>query len=136
MFTKSKENYTFGKRLKTERQRLGSTQTEFAERGGVSKVTQAAYESDSTRPDIVYLSKLADAGVDVLWVTTGRREPNCIDWDLVDELLELIDEWASERKKATTRDERKDLLRVLYSQFVQEGRVDTPTAAAVFRLAK
>jgi transcriptional regulator with XRE-family HTH domain len=136
MFTKSKEICSFGKKLKTERQRLGLTQAAFAERGGVSKVTQAAYESDATRPDVAYLSRLADAGVDILWITTGRRASLGIDWDLIDELLELIDEWASERKKAPSRAERKDLLRVLYSQFIQEGRIDTSAAAAVFRLAK
>jgi transcriptional regulator with XRE-family HTH domain len=136
MFSKRKEIQTFGKRLKAERQRLGLTQTAFAERGGVSKVTQGAYESDSTRPDVAYLSRLADAGVDILWITTGRRASPGIDWDLIDELLELIDEWASERKKTPSRAERKDLLRVLYSQFIQEGRIDTSAAAAVFRLAK
>lgn len=127
---------TFGNKLKAERQRLGLSQAAFGELGGVSKVTQAAYESDSTRPDIKYLAKLADTGVDVLWVTTGRRAPSGIDWDLIAELLELIDEWASEREKPTPRSERKDLLRVLYSQFAQEGRIDASAAAAVFRLAK
>jgi len=136
MFSKSKEILTFGKKLKAERQRLGLTQAAFAELGGVSKVTQAAYESDSTRPDIAYLAKLADSGVDVLWITTGRRAALSVDWDLLDELLELVDEWASERKKATSRAERKDVLRVLYSQFVQDGQIDTAAAAAVFRLAK
>lgn len=136
MFSKSKEIQTFGKKLKIERQRLGLSQAAFGERGGVSKVTQAAYESDSTRPDIAYLAKLADAGVNILWVTTGRRVPSGIDWDLIAELLELIDEWASERKKTTPWSERKDLLRVLYSQFAPEGRIDASAAAAVFRLAK
>jgi transcriptional regulator with XRE-family HTH domain len=136
MHSKCKEILTFGKKLKTERQRLGLTQAAFAELGSVSKVTQAAYEADATRPDIAYLAKLAEAGVDILWVATGRRASPGVDWDLIEELLDLIDEWASERKKLPTRAERIDLLRVLYSQFVQEGRVDPSAAAAVFRLAK
>lgn len=136
MFSKSKEIQTFGKSLKVERQRLGLSQAAFGTRGGVSKVTQASYESNSTRPDIAYLAKLADAGVDVLWVTTGQRAPSGIDWDLIAELLDLIDEWAAERKKPTPGSERIDLLRVLYSQFALEGRIDASAAAAVFRLAK
>lgn len=136
MIVKSKESRLFGKKLRSERLRLGLTQSALAEMGGVSKATQVAYEADATRPDIGYLSRIADAGVDVLWLATDRWGTSCVDWDLVDEILELIEEWAGERNKPTTRSERKDLMAALYSQFNRQGHVDPAAAATIFRLAK
>lgn len=136
MSDKSKETRLFGKKIRSERQRLGLTQAALAETGGVSKATQVAYEADATRPDIGYLSRIAEAGVDVLWLATDRRATSEVDWDLVDEVLELIEEWASERDKPTTRSERRDLLAALYAQFNHQGVADSAAAAAIFRLAK
>jgi len=136
MSDKCKETRLFGKKIRSERQRLGLTQAALAETGGVSKATQVAYEADATRPDIGYLSRIAEAGVDVLWLATDRRATSEVDWDLVDEVLELIEEWASERDKPTTRSERKDLLSALYGQFNHQGAADPVAAAAIFRLAK
>lgn len=136
MIVKSKEIRHFGKKIRSERLRLGLTQAVLAEAGGVSKATQVAYEADATRPDIGYLSKIAEAGVDVLWLATDQRATSGVDWDLVDEILELIEEWTSERDKPTTRSERKDLLAALYAQFNHRGSVDLAAAATIFRLAK
>ncbi|MGX9692944.1 helix-turn-helix domain-containing protein [Achromobacter anxifer] len=60
-------------RLKEERQRLGRTQTEFAAIGGVQKRAQINYEAGERSPDSTYLALLANAGVDVHYVLTGRR---------------------------------------------------------------
>jgi transcriptional regulator with XRE-family HTH domain len=136
MTMKSKESRPFGGKLRLERLRLGLTQAALAGLGGVSKATQVAYEADATRPDIGYLSRIAEAGVDILWLATDRRAASHVDWELVDEILELIEEWASERDKPTTRAERKDLLAALYAQFNHHGSVDPAAAAAIFRLAK
>ena len=136
MIVKSKETRLFGKKLRSERLRLGLTQAALAKSGGVSKATQVAYEGDATRPDISYLSRIAEVGVDILWLVTDRRAASDVDWDLMDEILELIEEWASERDKPTTRSERKDLLAALYAQFNHHGSVDPAAAATIFRLAK
>lgn len=65
---------TIGDRLKQERSRLGLNQTEFAALGFVTKDSQLNYEVGRRSPDSAYLSALADHGVDVLYVLTGRRE--------------------------------------------------------------
>ncbi len=136
MIVKSKETRLYGKKLRSERLRLGLTQAALAESGGVSKATQVAYEADATRPDISYLSRIAEVGVDILWLATDRRAARDVDWDLMDEILELIEEWASERDKPTTRSDRKNLLAALYAQFNHQGSVDPAAAATIFRLAK
>lgn len=63
-----------GDRLRTERSRLGLTQQQLAERCAVSKTTQHNYESGQRAPDAEYLHAAFAAGVDVLFVITGRHD--------------------------------------------------------------
>lgn len=60
-------------RLRSERERLGLTQTEFAALAGVGRKTQFNYESGGSGPDASYLAAVARAGADVLYVITGTR---------------------------------------------------------------
>jgi transcriptional regulator with XRE-family HTH domain len=60
-------------RLREERERLGLSQTEFGQIGGVKKVAQINYEKGVRQPDAAYLAAIAAAGVDVLYVLTGQR---------------------------------------------------------------
>lgn len=65
---------TFGERLREERKRLALNQTELALLGGVVKFTQINYEKDDRLPDAGYLMKLEQAGVDVKYLLTAKRE--------------------------------------------------------------
>lgn len=76
---------TIGQRIRAERERLRLNQVDFASLGGVQKNAQINYEAGKRAPDASYLAALADAGVDVLYVVTGRRER-----DLMAELAESI----------------------------------------------
>jgi transcriptional regulator with XRE-family HTH domain len=58
---------------------LGLKQEELAQIGGVNRNTQGSYEKDERRPDSAYLSAIAAAGIDVLYVITGVRTPTPID---------------------------------------------------------
>lgn len=64
---------SIGARLKEERKRLGFDQEPFGNLGGVKSVAQSNYETGKRFPDAVYLEKVAAAGVDVLYVVTGKR---------------------------------------------------------------
>lgn len=66
------EKMHIGKRLWQERTRLGLTQTEMAQRGGVVMRTYADYESGRSSPKAENLQLWARAGVDVLFVVTGE----------------------------------------------------------------
>jgi transcriptional regulator with XRE-family HTH domain len=61
------------KRLQEERQRLGFTQDEFAEIGGIKRRAQINYESGERCPDGHYFSAIAAAGADVQYILTGIR---------------------------------------------------------------
>ena len=70
---------TIGDRLKEERQRIGLNQTLMAEKCGVTKNTQLAYEKGERNPDTAYLAHAAPLGVDLLYVVIGERKPRPTD---------------------------------------------------------
>lgn len=53
-------------RIRSERERLGLTQREIAEKLGVSQVTYHRFESGANLPQLGTVFKLADAGMDPL----------------------------------------------------------------------
>lgn len=63
---------TFGTRLKIERNRLGMTQPELAEIGGVQKNAQSLYEKDVNPVGSDYLEKVAKVGVDIHFLFYGE----------------------------------------------------------------
>ncbi|EFH8134085.1 transcriptional regulator [Escherichia coli] len=65
-----------GSRLREERERLGLSQQALGEIGGVKKLTQLNYEKGDRAPDTIYLTSVAEAGVDIVYVLTGQRIPS------------------------------------------------------------
>jgi len=63
----------FGKRLKQERDRLGLSQAEFAQKVGVHRNTQVRYEGGTREPDADYLSRLNEIGVDTGFLFFGQK---------------------------------------------------------------
>ena len=76
---------TFGARLKEERQRLGLKLAAFAALVGTDTPKQSMYENDRRGLRADYLSRIAAAGVDIVYVLTGRRSEG---------------EWLDEKAKA------------------------------------
>lgn len=65
-----------GARLREERERVGLSQPEMGEAGGVTKLTQLNYEKGDRMPDAAYLSVLHETlGIDVSYILTGQRAP-------------------------------------------------------------
>ena len=64
---------SFGTRLADERKRLGLKQAEFAALAGTDVPKQSLYENDRRALRADYLARLAEAGVDIVYVVTGRR---------------------------------------------------------------
>ncbi|WP_308812000.1 helix-turn-helix domain-containing protein [Pseudomonas oryzihabitans] len=64
-----------GDRLREERDRLNLTQDELGQIGGVNRNSQGKYEKGERNPDSAYLEAVSAAGVDVLYVLTGKRLP-------------------------------------------------------------
>jgi transcriptional regulator with XRE-family HTH domain len=68
-----------GSRLRQERERLGLSQKIFGEIGGVEANAQGKYENGGRAPKADYLSRVAERGVDVLYVLTGNPTPTLIE---------------------------------------------------------
>lgn len=66
---------TIGGRLKGERERLGLSQPRFAQLAGVTKGALIKWEGGRSFPNAQALAIYAQAGADVLFIITGRREP-------------------------------------------------------------
>jgi transcriptional regulator with XRE-family HTH domain len=63
-----------GKRLRSERERLGLSQTAFAEKCGVGKRMQIYFEQGKNAPGGAYLAAAAKIGVDVGYVIEGTPD--------------------------------------------------------------
>lgn len=81
------QSCAIGERLREERERFGWNQEELGQLGGVNRNTQGKYEKGERTPDASYLSAIAAAGVDVLYVVTGTRTPQPIDSFTVEETV-------------------------------------------------
>lgn len=71
--TVTKEKSAFGNRLRQERVRLKLRLIPFAHAGGVQKGSQIKYEKGDRSPDVEYLLRVAEIGVDIPFVLTGVR---------------------------------------------------------------
>lgn len=69
---------SIGERLREVRERLGKTQSDFADIAasagvpGATRQSQAKYEKGLSSPSAAYLSAIAAAGADVLYILTGQ----------------------------------------------------------------
>ncbi|SOD25235.1 Helix-turn-helix domain-containing protein [Variovorax sp. YR752] len=66
---------SIGARLREERERLGLSQTAFAEMGDVSLRAEQDWERGNSAPKADFLAVAASRGVDVLYVLTGQHTP-------------------------------------------------------------
>lgn len=91
---------SFGRRLREARDRLRLTQEQFAELGGVKRVSQHLYEQDARVPDLNYLLRLKEHGIDVGHLVLGSNAghsaatPNST--DLYVAAFRTVDEFAKD----------------------------------------
>lgn len=115
----------FGQRLKEERQRLGKNQLEFAQAGGVGRLSQIQYENETTSPTTRYLSGIANIGADLTYLLLGTRlgigKLTQAQEEHIDRVaFELIEDYAKTQPGGQLSSEsRRILYRVLRSGLIQ-----------------
>ncbi|MEN8505597.1 MULTISPECIES: helix-turn-helix domain-containing protein [Paraburkholderia] len=72
-FGMKKKREEFRARLRRVRNELHDSQKAFAIKGGVTEKTQSNYEKGAREPGLLYLLKLAAAGVNVGYLLTGQE---------------------------------------------------------------
>lgn len=73
-----------GERLRAERERLGLSQQELADKCGVTMRSQRNYEKGERQPDAAYLSAFTAIGGDILFVLTGQQPNRASTQDLAE----------------------------------------------------
>ena len=130
--------HDFSIRIREERARLKLGQQAFADLGGVSKASQVGYEAGARAPDLKYLQRLAEGGVDIMYVITGRRNKDAahdlFDWALHDKILDTVDTWLAEQALVLPFTKKMDLLRLFMSNYANEESVDSQFIAHTLKL--
>ncbi|MBF0185997.1 MAG: hypothetical protein HQM06_16630 [Magnetococcales bacterium] len=106
-------------RLKEERGRLGLSQAAFGMLGGVSRAAQESYESGRRDVGSDYLAGLAEAGVDVLYILTGKRStennPDTVAAEMAGVMF--IIESVLKQENAVSKFSPKDKAEMLYTVY-------------------
>lgn len=113
----------FGLRLRGERKRVGLTQSELASAGGVSTSSQGAYEAETHKPDIAYLTAIAAVGIDVTYVVLGapgKITSEAINWPILLQIVDLIDRWVATQPLPPPPGMRAHFAKVFYEQFLAD----------------
>jgi transcriptional regulator with XRE-family HTH domain len=113
-------------RLREVRQSKGLNQEAFAAIAGVSKKTQTNYEIGKHKPTGDYWEALANAGIDVAYILTGRRDPKL----LTEEQRRLVDMYGG-----LSEARQRELMAKATDLFIDEGR-DKPRAGQRMREGK
>lgn len=92
---------SFGERLRSERLRIGMQQLDLADACAVSRKTLSVWEKGEQTPNAAVLSKMASAGIDVLYVVTGQRQGET-EATLAPEEKALLSAWRSSGEKGRT----------------------------------
>lgn len=113
-----------GRRLRSERTRLGLTQAQMASVGGVSVSSQHAYEAGINRIDNQYWENVHRKGVDILYVITGEQRREEINVAAMREIVLLVQEWATQRDRPTAPEALDQFIKVFYAQFEAKRKLE------------
>jgi transcriptional regulator with XRE-family HTH domain len=120
-------------RLKEERSKMGLNQDDFAEIGGVKRRAQSTYETGERLPDAGYLSKIAEAGVDVAYILTGVRSgaakleaqgeaaDGAVDLERLEMVMRVLDEALTKYRRVLDPDKKAKVIALLYQLAGQPG---------------
>ena len=103
-------------RLREERERVGLTQVECAERGAVGTRSQIRYEHGESSPQLDYLANMQAAGLDVHYVLSGVRQSDGADSDVWLRAGRIVDKLAVRHGVKLDPDYRRRLIARLLTE--------------------
>lgn len=123
----------FGKRLRSERERLKLSQQEVADHTGISRMAQANYEHGLRSPPANYIERLLTLSFDVEFLFTGQRKAEeGLDWNLMLRSLIVAERFLLDRlEKTYTAEQKLYVARKVYeacrrSEYSDPDQVDVP----------
>jgi transcriptional regulator with XRE-family HTH domain len=125
---------SIGSRLLSERERKGLSQARMCEITGVSRKTQFTYETGARLPDASYLAAIEAAGLDLLYIVTGRRTNGSINDALLQDVLRRVEEAVGTAKPEMTVEVKARLISLIYLTASESGRVDPEVLSKAVQL--
>lgn len=127
-----------GSRLREERRRLRLTQAGLAKAVGISTPTQAGYELGTRTPDISYLTRIEQLGVDGRYVRIGVREGvhalKVLDWDRYAVIRDVVCEWIRDMDLQMTTRQVVEVESLVYELCVDDPEEVEQVAERVLKL--
>lgn len=106
--------------IKFERERLGFTQEHFAKLCGVSRRSQANYESGIRAPDADYLTAAIKAGCDLEFLFNGTRSKQ-LDEAALEDCIEILEDALVLAGRKLTAKQKARVICVLYDEYTDDG---------------
>lgn len=119
-----------GARLREAREAQGLSQKDLAAAGGVTRFTQAGYESEATDPNTAYLKSIQETGIDIHYILTGRPQEftegtqapaPTINWERLRAAHEDVDFFCQRLAPSCPSKYRWQMVAELYSSDVKLG---------------
>lgn len=132
--------HNFQGRLKEARERLGLSQQALAQRLDISLRSQQNYEAGTRQPDAAYLTALAAAGADVLYILTGQPSEETdtnagFDGELLAQVVEGVELLLKKKGKVLSPTKKAQVIVMLYRSFSADNQVDADTISQMIELA-
>lgn len=118
---------------------LGLKQSELAEAGQVSRITQVGYEAGATSPNVTYLERVQEVGLDIPFVLfgqdasaiAGQLDSQGVNWQLLRQAHEEVEFFCIKAAPNCPPNYRWQLIQKVYTKLVslnQAPDVGAPVA--------
>jgi hypothetical protein len=129
----------YGSRIASERKRLGWTQNDLSKLLGVGRTAVAMIETNKASLDIGRLVDLGAHGVDILFVLTGmpgrQAAGKLVDWELCLSITKHVQTWANKRGLQLAPANEAMLVKNLYLQLAEQGKLDPQVLKDTLQIA-
>jgi hypothetical protein len=129
----------YGSRIASERKRLGWTQNDLSKLLGVGRTAVAMIETNKASLDIGRLVDLGAHGVDILFVLTGmpgrQAAGKLVDWELCLSITKHVQTWANKRGLQLAPANEAMLVKNLYLQLAEQGKIDPQVLKDTLQIA-
>lgn len=118
------ENPQRGQRIRSERERLGLSQSAFGSLAAASKGSQILYEKGKP-PTADYLEAIGAAGADLLYILTGERQSSGPRFDDLARLrlaIEAVEEGLTAAGKRLPPDRKAEVIAAAYELIRQHDQ--------------
>lgn len=129
----------YGQRIAAERKRLGLTQNELGTLLGIGRTAVAMIETNKASLDISRLVELGAHGFDILFVLSGmpgrQAAGKLLDWELCLSIAKHVQTWAKQREVHLPPSNEAMLVKNLYIQLADQGKLDPQVLADTLQIA-